>query len=840
MTFFAVDPNLPRDGSNLNSGMMRDNWNALLSHSRGGTIPEVPAQILGDEYYWPLDLSANYNLKINVNASGAVTVDCRGASPSSTSLTEVVNLINAAMTTAGVTTPVASNYNGFLLLQAQGSPSGSSLEISEPASNDGTEKILGLVSRGVSFPYTVYGQDAPNGTLWNMTTDDLHYFRYKNLDGAKLVGEAEIDPHVDLSGFKYLRLSVDGSAYSNIDCSGSNPATTSLGEIIININAVYTGVASSISDRLMLKSTTTGSGSAISIEYVVDSCAHLILGLARGTDGKISSRFPYNYADLDWSDRFIRGADVGGAIGTWGLPVETYDNLPTTGVLDGEIRVAKDYAIPWLFDDKTSQGWRRAAPGYVRPINYDGDKEAYNLDRTTAGTYAFVADPFETGMRKDDSGEIGNVVTLVNARDSGWDDVTYPDGRSLHRGASAHDKFNRGTTSNLGTGWYQEVTKARCYVDEAVYRTADTVTSPDYCVHKSVHIGGTDYNVAAHIKKDVEAAKLGSAAAAGLIFRCNTNADVDDCYVVKVYDDGTGGFYSRVGGSESLVKAITFDPPLSDDYKVLRIKCVGDVYWIYWDGSINEYDWEQEAPYNGTVDTDQGTGQLYSGLYFEPVQATAKSIYAEDFLAVAVQGTVTGLPQVSGARLRDSVTAIQALGESGVITDCTLVKPLILEGGNNIGLTQNLNARKITINADADLLTKALHRTFKHSDSVKVEVIHVDGDTVPYGGTKIFYATFSNIEFDETNYSYMWLIAPIVTDSEAFNIPTSVNPVTKQLEANFPDQAMGCGYIGPGDVLQNDGFGKAQVKFESTSHLHNKVSTWRVLCIAVRKIDSIP
>jgi len=87
-----------------------------------------------------VDLSTNYNLKIDIDKSGTpVEIDCRGATPSATTIAEIISAINAA----GFGT-IASNSGGYLKIDSLTTGEDSYINFTPPTANDAITLIMGL------------------------------------------------------------------------------------------------------------------------------------------------------------------------------------------------------------------------------------------------------------------------------------------------------------------------------------------------------------------------------------------------------------------------------------------------------------------------------------------------------------------------------------------------------------------------------------------------------------------------------------------------------------------------------------------------------------------------
>lgn len=107
----------------------------------------------------PIDLSTNKNIKIDIDDTGAVQIDCSGATPASTTIDEIVATINAAgFGTIAFRTDTAGNPSvtgSYIMLKSNTIGGSSEVEFVAPSANDATEEIFGLSEAG--YPHTYVG-----------------------------------------------------------------------------------------------------------------------------------------------------------------------------------------------------------------------------------------------------------------------------------------------------------------------------------------------------------------------------------------------------------------------------------------------------------------------------------------------------------------------------------------------------------------------------------------------------------------------------------------------------------------------------------------------------------
>jgi hypothetical protein len=196
-----------------------------------------------------VDLRPAPSLVVAVDGGGPVTIDLGAAVPNAAkaTLSDVVAAINAA-----VPAPIAA-------------AEGSRLVLSSPtAGAAGTIAVL----------------DTPGDAAVPLL--GLHPRHYAGADraAAEVTGAVDLAGGVDLSDRRYLRLLIDGTALAEIDCGGSNPAATSLDEIVAAINgALGSTVASHDGHLLTLRSPTAGASSTIHFESpAAQDCTAVLLG----------------------------------------------------------------------------------------------------------------------------------------------------------------------------------------------------------------------------------------------------------------------------------------------------------------------------------------------------------------------------------------------------------------------------------------------------------------------------------------------------------------------------------------------------------------------------------
>lgn len=142
---------------NIKAGNAYDKFGSRITLSTDDT---ASGQIVGTvDLTAGLDLSTNYNVKLDIDSAGAVTVDCRGATPAATTIDEIIAAINAAgfgtvaFRADSVGNPDVSKF--YVLIKSSTTGGSSEVEFTAPASLDATNEIFGLSE--VGYPHTFTG-----------------------------------------------------------------------------------------------------------------------------------------------------------------------------------------------------------------------------------------------------------------------------------------------------------------------------------------------------------------------------------------------------------------------------------------------------------------------------------------------------------------------------------------------------------------------------------------------------------------------------------------------------------------------------------------------------------
>lgn len=203
-----------------------------------------------------VDVSITRYLRIAVDGQRSVDVDCAATALDAKSVTldQIVAAINA-----GVKPKIASLVNNKLTLTSPTGGLTSEILMETPTRTpDATDVLFGL-----SMPQQQHGTGS---------------------QPAVLTAGKELRIPQDLSGARFIRLSIDGEAATEIDCAaGARDRRKVTPEEIVNaINAAVKPrpVASNVANRLVLTSPTVGANAQIKVQQYVadDTCRKLLFG----------------------------------------------------------------------------------------------------------------------------------------------------------------------------------------------------------------------------------------------------------------------------------------------------------------------------------------------------------------------------------------------------------------------------------------------------------------------------------------------------------------------------------------------------------------------------------
>jgi hypothetical protein len=226
----------------------------FLSIQTQGTAA-VQARVEGTvELSRGLDLRDAPLLRLSVDGSPAVEIDCAGTRPRATLIDEVVKNINAKLTTTLGGVASSSDDGKHLLLVSP--TTGASSRIAFESPHAALDTLLGL------DPASFRGRDATRVTL---------------------VGTVDLGAGIDLSTAAKMKISIDGEEHE-IDCANSHdPAHTALNDIVVAINLAFGGkqVVRSDGTHIVLLSQTNGENSRIEFAAAsAQDATKLIFGFA--------------------------------------------------------------------------------------------------------------------------------------------------------------------------------------------------------------------------------------------------------------------------------------------------------------------------------------------------------------------------------------------------------------------------------------------------------------------------------------------------------------------------------------------------------------------------------
>jgi hypothetical protein len=244
--FLTLKSSLIGTGSSITflSAAAQDAKNALLGSPPSAVMghDKLAATLIGtNDLSKGVDLTQSYILRIRVNNSNAVNVDCRGLDPASSQLPEIISIINDTLGKK-----VASHNGRHLILSSTTSGIASKLTIEDPAPNNGgpnnaAQVLLGIVSRSEK------GSDAT---------------------AAKITSLTDLSGGINLYASHQLRISLDQSQPVDINLKRTikDLKSVSINDITDSINTVLgANIASHNGSFLTLLSPKKGSNSQIII-----------------------------------------------------------------------------------------------------------------------------------------------------------------------------------------------------------------------------------------------------------------------------------------------------------------------------------------------------------------------------------------------------------------------------------------------------------------------------------------------------------------------------------------------------------------------------------------------
>src|SRR6266498_782439 len=202
-----------------------------------GTSP-VRARLKGaTDLSLTADLKETRFLRLSIDGAPAIEIDCAGDRPRATTLTEVVDKINAAF------------------------PTTSSQKL---ATDDGKRLVLISPSAGKNSRLAI---EPPRGALEKLLGLEPGTFRGSAATGVKFTATVDLTQGIDLPVEAKIKLAIDGAPPVEILLGGAAPVHLSASDIVSAINsALVAPVAKTDGRRIELSSAKTGPESKIGFE----------------------------------------------------------------------------------------------------------------------------------------------------------------------------------------------------------------------------------------------------------------------------------------------------------------------------------------------------------------------------------------------------------------------------------------------------------------------------------------------------------------------------------------------------------------------------------------------
>ncbi|MCB0143492.1 MAG: hypothetical protein KDE50_26595, partial [Caldilineaceae bacterium] len=230
-----------------------------------------------------LDLTNARYLRLLLDGTTLVEIDCAGPDPANMRLPQVIDAINR-----GLGFDPAAELDFY------------------PATHNDRFITLASPSRGLTS--TLAFQRAAAQDAFAFLFGDVPVFHVGRADEpARVTGRRDLNSGVDLSEFALLQLQVDG-AVSLIDCAGEEPANTQLPEIVSAINGSVGALIATDNGRfLMLHSPTSGPTGELLIQTPPERDAtELLLGIGpRRFEGRLAG-----HARIVGETDLAKGVDV--------------------------------------------------------------------------------------------------------------------------------------------------------------------------------------------------------------------------------------------------------------------------------------------------------------------------------------------------------------------------------------------------------------------------------------------------------------------------------------------------------------------------------------------------
>jgi hypothetical protein len=197
-----------------------------------------------------VDLPAHAAIRIGVDTAAPVDVALTGDAGGLRSLGALASTINAALGAA-----IALHDGTHLALVSPSRGADARLDIQPPSSAGSVDVTAGVLGIG---PRTYHGSAARR---------------------AQITGTIDLGAALELNESRYLVLAVDGAPAHVVDCANPDqPNGTTAAQVVNAINTAFqAAIASVVDNRLVLRSTGTGSAARLSIEPHTGGDARLAL-----------------------------------------------------------------------------------------------------------------------------------------------------------------------------------------------------------------------------------------------------------------------------------------------------------------------------------------------------------------------------------------------------------------------------------------------------------------------------------------------------------------------------------------------------------------------------------
>lgn len=208
-----------------------------FSRARASGSDALNARLVGQvDLQRGVDLRQNRYLRLRIDGSDPVEIDCAGTRPRATLLAEIVQAINEALP---LTPRLASSNGRRLILSSPTLGASSRISFEPPRVTDALPLLLGV------SPGEFRGEDA---------------------EQVRFVGTVDLSTGANLSNASAIKLGLDGAAPIEIDCAAfaANPASATLNEVMIAINlALGRNAVSHDGAHLIITAPTVGATSQL-------------------------------------------------------------------------------------------------------------------------------------------------------------------------------------------------------------------------------------------------------------------------------------------------------------------------------------------------------------------------------------------------------------------------------------------------------------------------------------------------------------------------------------------------------------------------------------------------